>query len=147
VLPGNRVRVESFYSTRDPAVEAIVRVYRPSGELLLSAGVTDEHGIYEFTWAKPEDLKVTVSQDGHRKEITIPAAELVDPAPNATGESRSHLSEILAGLSLILAVAAFVLSVRTASRLKRELTGRASVSERPPDKPHPATPPTVPTPR
>jgi hypothetical protein len=126
VLPGNKVRIESFYSTSSPAAEAAVRVYRPDGALLLPPGATDDKGVYEFAWVKAEDLKVVVSQEGHRKELTIPASELfaVSPAvtPVADSNDRSHLAEILAGLSFILAAAAFFLSVRTASRVNKELT-------------------------
>jgi len=107
-----------------------VRVYRPNGELLLPAGVADEQGIYEFTWTTGEDLKIAVSQEGHRKEITIPATELVaanDTETKRPGDKesrgdtqRSHLAEILAGLSFIMAAAALFLSLRTASRLRKE---------------------------
>jgi hypothetical protein len=124
------VRIESFYSTNSPAAEAAVRVYRPNGDPLASAGLTDERGIYEFTWTNAEDLKIAVSQEGHRKEITIPAAELVaadDTQPKSQGvkesggdTERSHLAEILAGLSFIMAAAALFLSVRTASRVRKE---------------------------
>jgi hypothetical protein len=144
------VRIESFYSTKDPAVEAIVRVYKANGEPLLPAGVTDELGIYEFSWVRAEDLKVAVSQDGHRKEISIPASDLVPsaflaPAVAVVGDRPEglHLAEIMAGLSLILASAAFFLSIKTALRLKKVPTTPLSS----PETPLPAPPPTAPVPR
>jgi|SRR5579862_2140049 len=117
-LSDHKIRIESFYSTSSPAVKAVVRVYRPDGELLLEPGETNESGIYEFSRTTAEELKVVVSQEGHRKELIIPLAAA--PVPDVS--DRPHIAEILAGLSFILAAAALYLSARTASRLKRELT-------------------------
>jgi hypothetical protein len=139
VLPGNKVQIESFFQGGSPAVDGIVRVYRPDGSLLQPPGVLDEKGFYVFSYSRAEDLKVKVSCDEHAKEITIPASELTNAPPNTEPApdraEPSHLAEILAGLSLILALAAFYLSVRTAARLPI-----TPAPEKPPPAPLPTGP-------
>jgi hypothetical protein len=152
VLPGNQIRIESFFQGGSPAVDGIVRVYRPDGTLLGPPGVLDDKGVYTFAYKKAEDLKVKVSCDEHAKEITILAAELTDAAPAVRDvldrAEPSHLAEILGGISLILAAAALYLSVRTAARLRKlePQPARSPPTLPAADRPPPATLPTGPTP-
>jgi hypothetical protein len=147
LLPQNKIRVECYYSSSEPAVEAIVRVYRPNGELLLAAGVADDKGIYEFSWRNAEDLKVVVSQDGHRKELIITSHELADSGLTLFGqgidESRRGFAELLAGVSFIMAAMALYLSIRNGARLRR-MPGASCPA---PETHHPAALPTDPAQR
>jgi hypothetical protein len=152
VLPGNQIRIESFFQGGSPVVDGIVRVYRPDGTLLGPPGVLDDKGVYIFAYKKAENLKVKVSCDEHAKEITIPAAELTDSAAVASEvldrAEPSHLAEVLGGISLILAAAALYLSVRTAARLRKlePQPARSPPTLPAADRPPPATLPTGPTP-
>jgi hypothetical protein len=117
VLPENKVRVTSFYGPDDWAADGIVAVYRPNGQLLAERGVLNDKGVYIFSYRQAEDLKVVVTHDGHSKMVTIAAKELGNAeAPQAAEEF--PLWQIVAGLSLVLALAAFYQSVRTAQRVR-----------------------------
>jgi hypothetical protein len=122
VLLGNQIQIESFFQGGSPAIDGIVRIFRPDGSLLAPPAVLDERGLYVFSYQKAETLRVRVSCDEHAKEIVIPASELTDAraesVPTLDRTEPSHSAEILAGFSLILALAAFYLSVRTAARLR-----------------------------
>jgi hypothetical protein len=126
VLPGNKVQISSFYGVDDFAADGIVAVYRANGELLGERGVLNEKGIYIFSYQLAEDLKVVVTHEGHSKTATIAAKELSDRAPAATISPDVSAEqalpfpvwEIVAGLSFVLAVTAFYLSVRTAWRVR-----------------------------
>jgi hypothetical protein len=152
VLPGNQIRIESFFQGGSPAVDGIVRVYRSDGTLLGAPGVMDDKGIYLFSYRKAENLKVKVSCDEHAKEITILAAELTDAPPTAPEAldraEPSHLAEILSGLGFVFSVAALYLSARTAARLRKLAPQPALPTPKLPavDRPPPATLPTGPTP-
>jgi hypothetical protein len=143
VLPNNQVRIESYYAADDPAVEGIVRVYRPDGQLLCPPGVLNEKGQFVFWYPLPEELKVTVTHDGHKaKEMTISAAELQDPNHTAAADEGESFSwsaghavlGLIAGLGFILGLAAFVLSVWNTIRLQ-------SLQSRPPVTPAPVVEP------
>jgi hypothetical protein len=124
VLPGNRVQVSSFYRKNDVAALAIVNVYRANGQLLREAGVMDEKGVFIFSYQQAEDLKIVVLHDGHRGEKAIPANELTQAEPTASADRQSSIDEeripvveILAGIGLVMALAALYLSWRTSRRL------------------------------
>jgi hypothetical protein len=175
VLPGQRVQILGYYGPDDFAEDAIVAVYRPDGRQLGERGVMNAKGVYVFSFREVEDLKVFVTHDGHKKELPIPAAELAKSAPPApkvdnpqaaasgplaNGNSPDQevqfpLWEIVAGLSLVLALAALYLSARTAQRV-RELQRLALpplvLTPAPPALPAPKTavtavPPATGTPR
>jgi hypothetical protein len=143
-LPNNQVQIESWFSTGRPARGARVEVFR-SGRQPVTSGQLDEQGIFVFPCAESEPLTVVVSAaGGHRAEIAITTEELrrarqdpvarpsqtsadADDPPAAVLLARRDASPIikdaLIGLSFLLALAAFLLSVRTARRL-RELRSR-----------------------
>ncbi len=144
-LPGNKVQVHCFMGGGSPAVDAVVEVRRPDGSLLGPKGVIDEHGYYVFSYERAEDLKVRVSDGEHAKEEVIPAAKLTNAPPPPEPPEPSRLPEILAGISLILALAAFWLGLRNASRLRALQQTAVTTPAR--ETAHPAPLPIAPGPR
>jgi hypothetical protein len=111
-----RVLVESFYETGDSPQKATVEVFRPDGAVL-AEGPLDAEGKFSFEYQAAETLKVVVSAPGgHRKVLTINARELVGEAKAPEG---SRVKDVLIGVAVLLAAAAFVLSVRNARELGR----------------------------
>jgi hypothetical protein len=132
VLPGRKVQVEAWFETGDPPYGAKVRVYRADGSPLFpDAGQLDRDGAYVFPYEKAERLKVVISAgEGHRKQLIISAAELSPPGAAPPGNqppeevpTRGHAHEfpvkdLLLGITFLLALGAFVLSLRNARRLR-----------------------------
>jgi hypothetical protein len=130
ILPGRKVQVESWFETGDPPVGAKVRVHRADGSLLFpEPGTVDDKGVYVFAYEHAEQLRVVISAgQGHRKELVITATELAG-AGGAKGEPTSEgepsrergyelpVRDLLAGVALLLALGAFVLSLRNARQL------------------------------
>lgn len=123
-----RVRVETWFDlTGDAPKDAKVKVLRADGTVL-TEGKTDAEGRFAFSYEEPEPLRVVVTaDDGHRCELRITEKAFglgaVDVRP--TPPSGVTLRDIVAGVALLLAAAAFVMSLRNARRL-RELTSRDS---------------------
>ncbi len=138
VLPDGRVQVESWFDlTGDSPEGAAVQVFRDGGELL-TEGKLDAKGLFTFRPRSAEALRVVVSAGpGHRKELQITSADLdrpPRPAPSTnSAQERSAPSEapafadrrprvtgkdVLTGLGFLLALAAFVLSLRNARTLR-----------------------------
>jgi len=144
VRPGQKVQVESWFDlTGKPPPGAQVQVFRDNGDLV-TEGVVDDQGIFVFSYTKAEPLRVVVSAGaGHRAEVHIPAQDLARSpgagaqSPDAGGPAagpetrtplidrrpRESVKDVLVGVGFVLAVAAFVLSLRNARRL-RELNRR-----------------------
>jgi cobalt/nickel transport system permease protein len=157
VLPDRRVRVESWFDlTNDVPKAAAVRVYRADGTLL-TEGNTDADGAYTFSCDRPEPLRVVVNAGaGHQKELMIPEKALsgapkdtngipkADPGPEREGSrpdrTDQHLKDAVTGVGFVLALAAFLMSLWNARRL-RELSRAAGVTS-PRERPLPAEPPT-----
>jgi hypothetical protein len=133
VLPGRKVQVEAWYETGDAPKGAKVRVYRADGSpLFREPGEMDSRGEYVFPYDKAENLKVVISAgEGHRKELRIPAAELSGPGPAPAGDPQGPAAtsvrerarefpfkDLLLGVTFVLALGAFVLSLRNARRLR-----------------------------
>jgi hypothetical protein len=139
VLPGGRVQIESWFDlTGESPKGAKVQVFRPNGEIL-SEGQLDGKGLYVFSYTQVERLKIVVSAGaGHRKELDIPAADLAGkftkpiaatalesnlatpsstPAPFADRSPRVSSKDVIIGIAFLLALAAFVLSLRNARQL------------------------------
>jgi nickel transport protein len=140
VLPGQRVQIESWFDlTGESPKGAKVQVFRPDGQLL-SEGQLNDKGLFVFSYSQPERLKVIVSAGaGHRKELEIPQSALAtssktSPSENSTASDsdatspadvpfadrspRTSLKDVVAGVGFLLALAAFVLSLRNARQLK-----------------------------
>jgi hypothetical protein len=139
VLPGRKVQVESWFDiTGDPARGARVQVLRPGGQAL-AEGLTDDNGIFVFSFHDPETLQVSVYAGmGHRAEVVIPEAELkhaggnvagadegaaagsaTAPGPRVERTSTTTLKDVVTGVGILLGLAAFVLSVRNARQLRQ----------------------------
>jgi nickel transport protein len=135
VLSDQRVQIESWFSSGDPARGAKVRVLRADRSLLVE-GQLDEKGIFIFTPPSPDRLTVVISAGiGHRKELTIAAEDLararssgtddpnapsphLDPVPLADRSAAYPFKDVLLGITFLLAAAAFVMSLRNQRRLK-----------------------------
>jgi nickel transport protein len=142
VLPGRTVQVEGWFDlTRDSPKGAEVRVLRADGTLL-TEGRLDDEGVFAFTFDRAEPLKVVVSAgQGHRKELSISAEELAKgggtevtpaaaappaaPHPFADRSPAVSIKDVLIGVAFLLALGAFVLSVRNARQLRRLRLGSA----------------------
>ncbi len=119
------MQVESWFETGDAPRGARVRVYRADGSLLFpEPGTVDDKGIYVFDYDKAERLRVVISAgQGHRKELMIPAAELMAPGVgqgDVTPHERGYefpIRDLLVGVAFLLALGAFVLSLWNARQL------------------------------
>jgi hypothetical protein len=141
VLPDRKVRIESWFDltlTNDPPRGAQVRVLRADGTLL-TEGRLDGDGTFTFPFEKAEPLRVVVTAgQGHHKELSIPADELArvggaekvpeaaapgaalpEAARPATHATAVSIKDVLIGVGFLLALGAFVLSVRNARQLRR----------------------------
>jgi nickel transport protein len=139
VLPEHKVQIESWFENGDSPRSARVQVFRADGRLL-TEGRLNEKGLFVFSFPDAEPLKVVVNAGaGHRKELQIAAEELVHsspsetkagstpsgtsedvPGPVARGDRSSQvpIKDVLVGVGFLLAVAAFVLSLRNARQLR-----------------------------
>lgn len=133
VLGGCRVQIDGWFDQVSGAVPAQggeVEVYRQDGKLL-TRGTLDDQGIFLFSFAEPLRIVVSAGPD-HRKEFVIDAALLAQaPAGNRTEpvpvpvdrSSRVSIKDVLVGLGFLLGLAAFVISLRNAKKL-RDLSGK-----------------------
>jgi hypothetical protein len=113
-----KVKVESWFDLGGVPSGARLQVFRKSdGQLLLERSL-DENGRLTF-FADWEPLHVVISAgDGHQKEIDIqPESDITSPLPDADRSSRIGIKDILVGVGFLLALAAFVLSVRNHRRI------------------------------
>lgn len=125
ILPTEKkVRVETWFDlTGDAPKEAKVKVLRADGTVLIE-GKTDAEGRFTFAYEEPEPLRVVVTaDDGHRCElrVTEKAFGLGKEQPQTTSpthDSRVSLRDVMAGIALLLAAAAFVMSWRNAQQLR-----------------------------
>jgi hypothetical protein len=114
VRPGRRVQVEGWFDNGATPRAAHVQVFRADDELI-TEGKLDERGVFIFTYTEVEPLRVVVSADGgHRKVVTIPAADLEDSMPATVEADLEPLADhrgsfpltgVLLGLGILLAVA------------------------------------------
>jgi hypothetical protein len=115
-----KIKIESWFDLGGIPSGARVQVFRKSDGQLLLERPLDENGRLTF-FADWEPLHVVISVgDGHQKEIDIqPEADVTSPLPPADRRSRIEIKDILVGIGFLLAVAAFVLSIRNSRRLTR----------------------------
>jgi nickel transport protein len=152
VLPNHHIQIESWFSTGEAAKDARVQVFGAQGQLL-AEGQMNQQGIFVFPYGDAQQLKVVVSAGaGHRKELTLsldaltPAASasekathasvpenavLPAPVPLAERDSGLPIKDVLVGVGFLLALAAFVLSLRNARKLRtlEQVNGAASATE------------------
>jgi hypothetical protein len=146
VLPGRRVQIESWFDlTGDSPRGAVVQVFR-ADDKLLTEGKLDAKGLFVFAYERAEALRVVISAGaGHVKTLHIRAAELEprstaatvnsasssnpradpdgepgdgQPMPRADRSWREPFTNVLVGVGFLLALAAFVLSLRNARQLR-----------------------------
>jgi nickel transport protein len=139
VLPDQRVQIESWFDQGGIPQGARVVIYRPDNQIV-AEGALNADGIFAFTYTQAEPLKVVVEAGGgHRKEFYIlrddlakglPVAPMATTAaekpegfdaplmPLVDRSSRISIKDILLGIGFVLAVAAFVLSIRNGQRLR-----------------------------
>jgi hypothetical protein len=147
VLPDKKVRVESWFETDEPAAEAVVEVVRAGDDTPVFKGKTDDNGVCVFAYAEAVDLRVKIfAGGGHAATLTIPAARLrqTDTGSAIRREGKSAttpgsgkggvgavppidrgvragdvLKDVLVGVGFLLALAAFVISLRNAQKIKK----------------------------
>ena len=133
VLPAQRqVRLETWFDlTGDAPKDARVKVLRADGSVL-TEGKTDTDGKFTFRYEQPEPLRVVVTaDDGHRCELRITEKAFGLESPESQVDSRPPhtpsvtLRDVMSGVALLLAAAAFVMSWRNARQL-RALRGEPS---------------------
>ena len=138
LMPGKKVRVESWFSSGEAAHGATVCGYGQANELL-TEGKLDEQGIWAFSYTDQLPVRIVVSAGaGHLKELTFRAADLVptngnpptDAVPLADRNAGTPIKDIVAGVGFLLALGAFVLAIRNGCRI-RELERKARPTEPP----------------
>jgi cobalt/nickel transport system permease protein len=138
VQGGNRLVVEGWFDITGDAAQGATAVVR-NKEGVVAQGKLDERGQFAFTYHGPGPLSVVLSAGaGHRTEFAIPADALArrkdtagpdgPPAMTVPEDSSqppmtrraSSVSprDLLLGVTFLLALAAFVLGVRNARRLR-----------------------------
>jgi hypothetical protein len=136
LLPGKQIRVESWFSGGEVPRGATVRVYGPANDLL-TEGKLDEQGIWVFSFDQAAPTRIVISAGkGHQKELRLSAADLAEPqgtpsvvaVPLADRNAESPLKDVLVGIGFLMAMAAFVLSIRNGRRL-RDLERNARKAE------------------
>ena len=143
LLPDQQVQIQSWFDNGNVPRGATVQVFHANGQLL-AEGRLDEKGHFLFAFAAAEPLRVVVSAGGgHRKEVTLSAADLEQatgagakvPDASTTGQTtsnpvplpdrspevaiRERVKDVLIGVGFLLAAAALFLSVRNAQKLRR----------------------------
>lgn len=137
VLPNRKIQVESWFSNGDAAKGAKVQVFGAQ-EQLLSEGHLNEQGVFVFSYGEAVPRTVVITAEaGHRKELTLSASVLTRalapptmdtsaganevspaPVPLAERDATGALKDTVIGIGFLLAVAAFVLSLRNAQKLR-----------------------------
>ena len=119
------VTIESWYETGDTPTNATARVTQSDGGVL-AEGPTDSQGMFRFRFEKAEPLRVEITAPGgHRAIVRVTAkqlggVELVESSGGHTHEERgTRWSDLLVGVSFILAAAAFLLGLRNARALRQ----------------------------
>jgi nickel transport protein len=132
------VRVETWFGgTGEKPKTGQVEVRSDNGALLVK-GQLSSQGLFLFEAPEGQPLQVVIEAgEGHRAEVPIKPEELMvaqvtekavatpAPQPPPSHEERLPLKDIVTGIGLLVAVAAFVLSLRNARRI-RELEGGAA---------------------
>jgi hypothetical protein len=127
------VRIESWFETGDAPKNATARVVRADGSVL-AEGPLNARGVFTFTYDRAEALTVEVlAPGGHRAEVKVPAERLETHSSETDvarpvlrsgserggpSESSTHARDLLTGVSFILALSAFVLSLWNTYRLR-----------------------------
>jgi len=105
-LDGDLIVTESYFSDERKVNEGVIRVYDPSGALLLE-GKTDDKGVFSFKVPQETDLKIVLEVSmGHRAEYLLTAEELTGRASTERQPERGPgLLEAGVGIGIILLIA------------------------------------------
>ncbi len=133
----HKVIVEAWFSRTDSLANAAVQVFHDNQQLLVE-GKMNADGVFAFSYAETEPLRVVVSAPGgHREEVEIPANKLdsatasvraadptdvkaTDGARFADRSERTPIKDVLLGVSVLLSFAGyFVLSDAHAAALRK----------------------------
>jgi hypothetical protein len=140
VLPNRKIQVESWFTSGGAAKGAKVQVF-DAKERLLTEGHLSEQGVFVFSYTDIAPHTVIISAGaGHRRVLSIAPTALdraetetnkasSAPVPLAERDSGDTVKDVLVGVGFLLAVAAFVLSLRNAQRL-RTLATRANMDDK-----------------
>jgi nickel transport protein len=124
-LPGRMVRVETWFDNGETPRAGDVEVTGTNSETLVKGRLSSQ-GLFLFDAPEGQPLQVVVEAgEGHRAEVVIKPEEVVvaQGTENSATALPSHeesfpLKDVLLGIGLLLAVAAFVLSLRNARALR-----------------------------
>jgi hypothetical protein len=129
-LPRRMVRVETWFDNGDIPKTGQVEVFRDDGELLVKGRLSSQ-GLFLFDAPEARAVRVVIDAgQGHGKELAVRPDELLaaaappstaqaEPAPAPPGHEQPFpIKDILTGIALLVAVAAFVLSLRNARHLR-----------------------------
>jgi len=116
-VEGNRVFTESYFSNKNKVIEGDIKVFGPTGKLLLE-GKTDVNGIFTFQIPRETELKIVLeSAMGHRAEYFLKADEAFANSLNKDRKAKDPgLYEIVSGIGIILGLAVLILFFRTKKR-------------------------------
>ncbi len=120
-LPEGQIRVEAWYDvTEDPVKNAKIAVFDNGTKII--EGQTDDDGAFIFSYTGVANLRVTIDAGaGHRANLLIPAAALTNrhegDSSSATPNSHMGYKDVVLGVALVLALAAFWLSWRNARKI------------------------------
>jgi len=139
LLPNKQIQIEGWFSTGEAAKGAKVEV-RNAAQQLISSGHLNGDGVYVFSFTAPEPFTVDIAAGGgHRAQLSITADQLAaadsgtstrtqessDGSPSRSSPIAigSHdpdlpIKDILIGAGFLLALAAFILSLRNARKLR-----------------------------
>jgi hypothetical protein len=129
-LPQRMVRVETWFDNGDIPKTGQVEVFDDAGELLVKGRLSSQ-GLFLFDAPEARPVRVVIDAgQGHGKELAIKPDELIAaaapevtvpavPSPDpTTHEQPFPIKDVLAGVGLLVAVAALVLSLRNARALR-----------------------------
>lgn len=117
-VQARKVSVRSWFDGGEPPTGAKVTVIRPDESILLQESL-DDQGQFTFSYEKIEPLRIVISaRGGHRKEVVVTEAMLLGSAPPATVPAGISMRDVVLGITSLLALAAFVLSVRNMQKLR-----------------------------
>jgi hypothetical protein len=126
LLPNQKIQIESWFSTGQAASGAKVEVFQANGQLL-AQGRMDEQGIFVFSYEVSQTLKVVISAGPeHRKELAVSPTENLSarPVPLAERSSGILIKDVILGITFLLALASFWLSLRNARKLRQGNSAR-----------------------
>ena len=115
------VLVETWFTSDDPPKNSSILVSRSDGSKLAEVPINDQ-GVAVFYYNEADDLRVDLKIPGHPKSFTIPHERLegADVAERFAdrGQTESSLKDVLIGVALLFAIAAFVLNLRKVRALR-----------------------------